>query len=72
MSLIAMDSYDHLPQIQEMSLVIYCILVSYYILVSYCILASAYGLKAISDWFSQEEFICHHKNIQEKLTGWHS
>ena len=47
-----LGSYDHLPRVQEMSLVSYFILVSYCIPVSYCTLASAYGLKAISDWFS--------------------
>ena len=40
-----------IPRLQETSLVIYCMLVSYCILVCYCMLASAYGLKAISDWF---------------------
>ena len=39
-----LGSYDHLPWVQETSLVSYCIPASY------CILASAYGLKAISDW----------------------
>ena len=51
MSIIQLGSYDYLPRVQETSLVSYCILVSYFIPVSYCILASAYGLKAISDWF---------------------
>ena len=47
-----LGSYDHLPWVQETSLVSYCIPVIYCILVSYCILASAYGLKAISDWLT--------------------
>ena len=55
-------SYDHLPQVQETSLVSYCIPVSYFILVSYCITASAYGLKAISDW------LCN--NLQNILKLW--
>ena len=37
MSLNGMGSYDHLPRVQETSLVIYCILVSYCILVRNCI-----------------------------------
>ena len=58
-----LGSYDHLPWVQETSLVSYCILVSYFIPVSYCIPASAYGLKAISDWL---EIIFHFK-IKTKL-----
>ena len=55
MSINWLGSFDHLPRVQETSLVSYRIPVSYCIPVSYRILASAYGLKAISDWFCKKQ-----------------
>ena len=53
-SIIRLGSYGHLPRVQETSPVSYYIPVSYCMSVSYCIPASAYGLKAISDWFAKK------------------